>query len=281
MQKWWHSGEHQNRLERYVWNGFGLVLLVPVLLFSFLLGLVLLRGLRSADWQYVFSLNEGLLSMTLVSTGMTLLALCIAFPFALASAVYLSEYSLPGIRRGFLVFIIDMLASVPSVLYGMFGLLVFGRVLGLGQSILSGSCTLALMILPVLIRSSERALREIDDNLREALRALGGSDFQVLFWVVLPAAVPAVLAAVLRSAARMFGSAAPVLLTVGISLPSGLPDIMQSGRSLPAHLYYSALSALSGFDFARVYTAAAVLVIIVFVLHLCAFAVQRWRRASW
>lgn len=186
--------------------------------------------------------NSSLFPMIMVSLLVIFLTLLLAFPMGIATAVYLAEYRRESRLRRQVRILVDTLTGIPSILYGLVGLLVFSRMLGWGQSLLAGGATMALMILPVIIRETEDTLADLPRGMRSGAFALGANRLQVLWYVVLPQAVPGMLAAGLRAVARVAGETAPVLLTVGAAqnLPRGILD---SGRTLSVHLYYSAQEA--------------------------------------
>jgi len=216
--------------------------------------IVLFPGLRS------------LLPM-IVSTAWTIVvSLAIALPVGIMTAVYLREYASKSRVSRFLGLAIDTLAGIPSIIYGLFGLLLFCRVLSLGQSIIAGGLTLSIMILPVIIRTTEEALKTVPDSFREGSLSLGATKFQTIIHAVLPPSLPGILTAAILAAGRVVGESAPVLFTVGIA--RNLPKtIFEPGRTLTIHLYYLTKEAIHPDDFAQAFTAAAVLIILILVIN--------------
>jgi phosphate transport system permease protein len=150
--------------------------------------------------------------------------------------------------------------------YGLFGLLLFVRIFNLGQSIAAGGFTLSIMILPVIIRTTEEALKTVPNSFREGSLSLGATKFQTILYAVLPPALPGILTAAILATGRVVGESAPVLLTVGIALH--LPrTIFEPGRTLTIHLYYLTKEAINPDDFALAFTAAAVLIILILIIN--------------
>jgi len=209
---------------------------------------------------------RGILPMIVTTLYVVLVSIVIALPVGIATAIYLNEYS--GGTRGvkILRLAIDTLAGIPSIIYGLFGLLVFSRMAGFGQSIIAGGLTLSVMILPVIIRTTEESLKSIPGSVREGSLALGATKFQTIICVVLPPSLPGIVTALILAVGRVIGESAPVLLTVGVtrSLPVSIFD---SGRTLTIHLYELTKEALNQDDFGIAFATAAVLVILVVLIN--------------
>lgn len=230
---------------------------------------VVSNGLGSISLQFIFSSARGVgvFPMIVTTFYIVLTSLAIALPIGIITAVYLSEYSdKPRVVR-FIRTAIETLAGVPSILYGLFGLLIFARFFGFGQSIIAGGLTLSIMILPVIIRTTEESLQTVPQAFREGSLALGTTQWQTVYRVVLPSALPGILTATILGIGRVVGEAAPVLLTVGIA--QNLPrSIFDSGRTLTIHLYYLTKEALNPDDFQIAFATAAVLVIFVLIVNI-------------
>jgi phosphate transport system permease protein len=203
----------------------------------------------------------------IVSTAWTVVvSLIIALPVGVMTAVYLREYAAKSSLSRFLGLAIDTLAGIPSIIYGLFGLLFFCRFMNLGQSIIAGGLTLSIMILPVIIRTTEEALKTVPVSFREGSLSLGATKFQTILHVVLPPALPGILTAAILAVGRVVGESAPVLLTVGLA--RNLPKtIFEPGRTLTIHLYYLTKEAIEADDFAQAFTAAAVLIVVVLLIN--------------
>jgi phosphate transport system permease protein len=182
------------------------------------------------------------------------------------TAIFLNEYSRNTRLIRLLRLAIETLAGIPSILYGLFGLLMFCRVLKLGQSIIAGAMTLSIMILPVIIRTTEEALKSIPDSFREGSLSLGATKLQTILHVIVPEALPGIITAVILAIGRVVGESAPVLLTVGITV--NIPrSIFESGRTLTIHLYYLTKEAMGPEDFGIAFATAAVLIILVVIIN--------------
>ena len=218
------------------------------------------------NWTFLSSAETGILPMIVTTVYLVIVSIAVALPIGLATAIFLNEYSgnSPIIRIMRLA--IETLAGIPSIIYGLFGLIVFCRILGFGQSIVAGAFTLSIMILPVIIRTTEESLKSIPDSFREGSLALGATKLQTIFHVILPSALPGILTSVILAIGRVIGESAPVLLTVGLS--KNLPrSIFESGRTLTIHLYYLTTEAVRPEDFGIAFATASVLVILVVVIN--------------
>jgi len=213
-----------------------------------------------------FASKSGILPAIVGSVWIILLTAVIAIPIAIAAAVYLEEYA-PRSRLTSLIKInIANLAGIPSIVYGILGLTVFVRTLGFGRSILSGALTMALLILPVIIVSSQEAIRAIPDSLRHGAYALGATKWQTIRRVVLPSALPGILTGIILAISRALGESAPLLLVGAFSYVSALPSgPMDSFIALPIQIY--TWMSKPNADFKDV-TAAAILVLIALLLTL-------------
>jgi len=223
------------------------------------------------NWTFLTSTDPktGILPMIVTTLYVVLVSIAIALPVGLATAIFLNEYSGNSSFIRILRLAVETLAGIPSIIYGLFGLLVFCRILNFGQSIISGSLTLSIMILPVIIRTTEESLKSIPDSFREGSLALGATKYQTTLFVVLPSALPGILTSVILAIGRVIGESAPVLLTVGLSV--NLPrSIFESGRTLTIHLFYLTNEAVQPDDFSRAFAAASVLVILVVIINTAA-----------
>lgn len=203
----------------------------------------------------------------------TFLALLIAVPLGVFSAVYLVEYAKKGNRFVSLVRITaETLSGIPSIVYGLFGYLLFVTTLNFGYSLLSGALTLSIMILPVTMRTTEEALLGVPDAYREGSFGLGAGKLRTVFHVVLPSAVPGILAGVILATGRIVGETAALIFTTGTV--AQIPDsVMGSGRTLAVHLY-----ALwnEGLNTDKAYATAVVLLVIVAAINtLSAFVAKK------
>jgi phosphate transport system permease protein len=249
---------------------YGLMILASVIVGAALIGIIAYIFIQSAGrvkLSVIFGpISESLLPMIVSTIWSVVVSLAIALPVGIMTAVYLHEYALESrISRG-LGLAIDTLAGIPSIIYGLFGLLFFCRFLHLGQSIIAGGFTLSIMILPVIIRTTEETLKTVPNSFREGSLSLGATKIQTITHVVLPPSLPGILTAAILAAGRVVGESAPVLLTVGLA--RNLPKtIFEPGRTLTIHLYYLTKEAISPEDFAQAFAAAAVLIILILIIN--------------
>ena len=205
-----------------------------------------------------------------------LVTLCgaIAVPTAIAAAIYLEEYARPTRLTRLVAANIDTLAGVPSVVYGLVGLLLFARTLALGRSLLSGAATLALLVLPLIVVTTREALRQVPERLRESAFALGATKLECVRYVVLPVALPHIATGVVLALSRALGEAAPLLALTGIAFVAFVPGTLMSPiTALPLQLFQWLSRPESAF---AANTAAAVLTLLFLVFLLNAAAI--WLR---
>ena len=247
-----------------VWLAAG----VNILSLISLIGYILAQGIPYLSWE-LFALeyttqNVSLFPALVDTLLMVAVALSLAAPIGIGTAIYFVEYAKKGNK---FVSIMDMttdtLAGIPSVVYGLFGLLFFVIYLQMGYSLLAGACTVAIMILPVIIRTTEEALQAVPISYREGSYALGANKLRTVLVVVLPAAVPGILAGIILSIGRIMGETAALVYTAGTvaQLPE---DLFSSGRSLAVHLY---VLASEGLFMEQAFATAVVLVIITVIIN--------------
>lgn len=242
--------------------------LITFMVLSFLLGYILWQGLPNIETG-LFALqynseNVSLFPALVDTVLMVVMALAIATPLGIFAAVYLVEYASRGNRLVSLVRVTaDTLAGIPSIVYGLFGMLFFVTYLKWGYSLLAGACTVAIMILPLIMRTTEEALKAIPDSYREGSYGLGAGKLRTVFAVVLPSAVPGILAGVILSIGRIVGETAALIYTAGTV--AALPDgVLSSGRTLAVHMY---VLASEGLYMKQAYATAVILVLIVIAIN--------------
>lgn len=246
----------------------GLSALITVLTLVFIIGYILIKGIPNLTLDlFQPEYNSENISMfpSIVNTVcMTALSLLIAGPLGILAAVYLVEYAQ---KRNKLVSVIritaETLTGIPSIVYGLFGMLFFVTTLKWGFSMLAGAFTLAIMVLPVIMRTTEEALLSVPDMYREASFGLGAGKLRTIFVVILPSAVPGILSGVILSIGRIVGETAALMYTAGTvaELPS---SVMSSTRTLSVHMY--ALSN-EGLYTDQAYATAVVLLLIVLLIN--------------
>ena len=212
----------------------------------------------------------GIFSTIVGTVALTLLAVLIASPLGVGSAIYLTEYTRETWVTRVIRFGSECLAGIPSIIFGLFGFILFVAKLGLGWSLLSGGLTLAFMILPTIIRTSEEAIRSVPQTYREVSFSLGGTKWQTVTRVVLPSALPGIATGVILGIGRSIGETAAVIFTAGSSLH--LPtSLFSSSRTMSVHFY---ILAREGISMANAYGTAAILMIVILAINLAAYGLM-------
>lgn len=238
------------------------------------------RGFTSFSWKFLttapmgITMSGGVKPMIVSSVYLTILTLLVAVPLGVGGGIYLAEYAGRSRFVESIRFAIDLLSSVPSIVFGLFGLVFFVQLLGLKYSMLAGALTLTLMVLPIILKISEESLRAVPDSYREASLALGATKEQTIFRVVLPSAIAGILTGAILSAGRAFGETAAVLYTAGMAPQSPILPL-EGGRTLSVHLY---LLATTG-NLEEAFRVAVVLLVIILVFNLTSnWIMNRYRR---
>ena len=214
-------------------------------------------------WTYT-SDNVSLTPALINTLSMTALSLLFAVPAGIGAAVYLSEYARRGNRLVSVVRITaETLSGIPSIVYGLFGSLFFVRALGLGKSLVSGALTLSIMILPLIMRTTEEALLSVPDSYREGSFGLGAGRLRTVFRIVLPSAVPGIVAGVILGIGRIVGESAALIFTAG-TVAEVATSLGDSARTLSVHMY--ALSC-EGLHIDQTYATAVVLLVLVIAIN--------------
>lgn len=233
-----------------------------------IVGFVFQKGIGGISLSYLtsdYSANGegGILPMIITTLYTVVLSLIIATPIGILSAIYLQEYAKKGKIVNAIRFATESLAGIPSIIYGLFGGIFFVVTLGMGYSIVSGALTVSIIILPVIIRTTEESLKTVPKGYKEASLALGATKFQTLYKVILPSAIPGILSGVILSVGRIIGESAAILLTAGTvaQIPEG---IFSSARTLTVHAYL--LTKEKG-DIAGACSLGIVLIVIVLLLN--------------
>lgn len=235
---------------------------------AFLLLYILWQGLPNIT-PSLFALeyntqNVSLFPALVDTIIMVVMALAMATPLGIFAAIYLVEYAKRGNKMVNIVRVTaDTLSGIPSIVYGLFGMLFFVTYLKMGYSLLAGSCTVAIMVLPLIMRTTEEALKSIPDSYREGSYGLGAGKLRTVFSIVLPSAIPGILAGIILSIGRIVGETAALIYTSGTvaALPT---NILSSGRTLAVHMY---VLASEGLFMQQAYATAVVLVIIVICIN--------------
>ncbi len=235
---------------------------------------VISNGIGHINWTFLSSgysrtgATSGIWPMIVSTVYMVLLSLAIAAPIGIMAAIYLTEYAKPGSKIVKVIrFATESLAGIPSIIYGMFGLTLFVSKFQLGFSILAGALTLSILILPVIIRTTEEALMCVPNTYREGSYALGASRIYTIWRVILPSSLPGIITAIILCIGRIIGESAPVFLTAG--MVARIPNsVFDSGRTLTVHLYKLTQELFSINEWNQAYATATVLVLVVLGLNI-------------
>ena len=246
--------------------------LFVIAILMFIIIYLLIKGLPAINWRFLTEIpkdmgREGGISSVIVGTLLvTLVAIIIAMPFGIGTAFYLAEYTRENIVTKIIRFSAESLAGIPSIVYGLFGFIFFVIYLGLGWSVLSGGLTLAFMILPTIIRTSEEAIKTVPQSLRETSYSLGGTKWQTISKIVFPSALRGISNGVILSVGRCVAETAAVALTVGSALRMPT-SIFSSTRTMAYHFYMLASDEIS---MEHAYGTAALLIILIFFINVVA-----------
>jgi phosphate transport system permease protein len=251
----------------------GAATLLTLVVLVFIIAFVLKKGLPVVTWTFLSSAPEdmgragGIFPMIVGSLLLPLLALALALPLGVGSAVYLCEYTRETRLTRVIRFGTDCLAGIPSIIFGLFGLVFFVGILHMGWSLLAGGLTLAIMILPTIIRTSEEALRSVPNAYREVSCSMGATRWETVRRVVLPNALPGIVTGVMLGLGRCISETAAVIFTAGTvaSMPTSAFD---SVRTMAVHFY---ILAREGLSTENAYGTAAVLVLTVLLVNLTAY----------
>ncbi|MEI8122884.1 MAG: phosphate ABC transporter permease PstA [bacterium] len=251
-------------------TAFTVVVLVFIIVF------VLSKGLPGINSEFLFSAPKdmgraGGIFPTLVGTVLLpLLAIAIALPLGVGTAVYLTEYTRETRLTRVLRFGTDCLAGIPSIIFGLFGFIFFVVMLKMGWCLLSGGLTLAIMVLPTIIRTSEEAIRAVPNSYREVSFSLGATRWETVLKVVLPNALPGIVTGVMLGIGRSIGETAAVIFTAGSALRMPV-SAFDSVRTMSVHFYILAREGISN---EKAYATAAVLIISVLLVNLAAYGMM-------
>jgi len=243
----------------------------------FIVVYVLVHGLPRLTWTFLsegprsMGREGGILPMIVGTAWVAGLAVVIAAPIGVATAVFLTEYTRETRLTAIIRFGADCLAGIPSIIFGLFGFVFFVITLGMGLSVISGALTLAMMVLPTIIRTSEEAIRAVPRSYREVSFGLGSTRWQMVTWVVLRCALPGIATGVVLSVGRSVSETAAVMLTAGSAL--GMPhSIFESSRTLALHFY---ILSREGISMANAYGTAATLIIVILAINIAAYWLMR------
>lgn len=242
-----------------------------------IIGYVFVKGIGQVNWSFLTSVTSvlygtvGIAGNILNTLYIIVITMVIAAPIGIGSAIYLNEYAKPGKLVTIIEFATETLSGIPSIIFGLFGMMFFVQTLNMGYSILAGSLTLILMVLPLITRNTQEALKTVPDSYRVGAIGLGSGKWHMIRTILLPSALPGIITGVILAVGRIVGESAALLFTAGSAkilpkvLSGYLGKIMQSGGTLTVQLY---LSATSESDFDTAFGIAVVILILVFLINL-------------
>lgn len=248
----------------------GLCTAITLLALVGIVGIILVRGIPHINWTFLSTLyqpglgQEGILPMIVSTLMLVAVTLLIAVPVGVLAAIYLNEYAKRGRMLQVIRFATESLAGIPSILYGLFGFAMFVVFFQLRFSILSGALTLAIMVLPIVVRTTEQALSTVPDSYREGSYALGAGKLYTIIHVVLPNAIGGILTSVILAVGRIVGETAALVYTMGSSVQMPTSGLASSGRTLSVHLFFM---AKEGTNAQQSFAVATVLLLVVAVIN--------------
>lgn len=274
----------KQRGQKLMFAAFRLLSYSVALLLFFILGFILVKGVGVINWDFLTQsptdgMTKGGIWPAIVGTFWLMVGSALfAFPVGVMSGIYMNEYAPKGKLVAFIRMMTNNLAGIPSIVFGLFGMAFFVNYLSFGDSILAGSLTLGLLALPIVIRTTEEAFKDISDSYREGSMALGATKAQTIWNVLLPMAMPRVITGLILSLGRVSGETAPILFTCAAYFLPKLPASMfDQCMALPYHLY---VVATSGTDIEAqlpiAYGTAFVLIMLVLIMNLAANAIRKY-----
>lgn len=266
-QKRTRIGDNILKVLIYLAAGVAIALLVGIM------GYVFVRGLPQVSWQLLSTVQSslkgtfGILGNIINTIYIIVITLIIAAPIGIGSAIYLNEYAKPGKMVRTIEFTTEILSGIPSIIFGLFGMVFFGMTLKLGYSVLTGSFTLTLMVLPLITRNTQEALKTVPDSYRSGALGIGATKWYMIRTILMPSAAPGILTGVILSIGRIVGESAALLFTAGsgFQLPKNLfGKLFESSGTLTIQLYLSMQKA----KYDQAFGIAVVLLIIVLGINL-------------
>ena len=276
--------QRKRTLQRLMFGCFRLLSYSVALLLFFILGFIIVKGAGVINWEFrTESPKDGMTSggifPAIVGTFYLMIgSAVISFPLGVMSGIYMNEYAPQGKMVRFIRMMTNNLAGIPSIVFGLFGMAFFVNYLSFGDSILAGSFTLGLLSMPIVIRTTEEAFKDIPNSYREGSLALGATKVQTIWKVLLPMAMPRIITGLILSLGRVSGETAPILFTCAAYFLPRLPEsIFDQCMALPYHLY---VVATSGTDIEAqmpiAYGTAFVLILIVLFMNLLANGIRKY-----
>ncbi len=263
--------------EKAARTGLWALTLITVAVLVFIIVFILSRGLPVLSLEFLtknpvdMGKAGGILSTVVGTVALTVLAILIAAPLGVGTAIYLTEYTWGGPLTRVIRFGAECLAGIPSIIFGLFGFILFVTKLKFGWSILSGGLTLAFMLLPTIIRTSEEAIKSVPPAYRLVSFSLGSTKWQTVTRIVLPSALPGITTGIMLSVGRSLGETAVLLFTAGAALRTPV-SVFDSGRTMAVHFY---ILAREGLSMPNAYGTAAVLVISILLINIVAYTLMQ------
>jgi phosphate transport system permease protein len=266
------------RMLIYICAAFSVFLVIGIIIY------VLMKGLSAVNWSFLTSVTSVLkgtvgIAGNIVNTILNIfISMVIATPIGVGSAIYLNEYAKPGKVVTLIEYATETLSGIPSIIFGLFGMMFFGEKLGLGYSLLTGSLTLIIMVLPLITRNTQEALKTVPNTYRNGAIGLGSGKWHMIRTIIIPSAMPGIITGAILAIGRIVGESAALLFTAGSAklLPKGIDGLFdkpfQSGGTLTIQMY---LSATSEGDFETAFGIAVVLLIIVLGINLTTKALTK------
>lgn len=251
-----------------IWTAAVLVIVILLAIILF----ILIKGLPVIDWQFLTQIprnmgRDGGISSSIVGTLLvTAVAVLVATPFGVGTAFYLTEYTRETRMTRIIRFSAESLSGIPSIVFGLFGFIFFVMYLGMGWSILSGGLTMAVMILPTIIRTSEEAIRTVPAPYRDVSFSLGGTKWQTITRSVFPSALPGIAIGIILSIGRCVAETAAVILTAGSALRMPI-SLFSPARTMAVHFY---IMAREGISIEKAYGTAALLILLILLINVVA-----------
>jgi len=276
----------KNRLKDQLFKIWGIACtLIGLLLLSIFIGDILIDGIRRIDWEFITNLpsrkaeKSGIHTALMGSIWILLLTTTIAFPVGVAAGVYLEEYSKKNRFSAILEINISNLAGVPSIIYGLLGLEVFVRIMGLGASVLAGSLTLSLLILPIIIVATREAIKAVPKSIRDASYALGASKWQTIWNQVLPASGGGILTGVILALSRAVGETAPLIVVGALAyVPFAPTNPLDEFSVLPIQIFNWISRPQHGF-IENAAAAIIILLLITFIMNgIAVYFRNKWQK---
>lgn len=270
--------------EKVMFGIFKLFSVAIVLVLFVILGFLIIKGLGVISWDFLTQapsdgMTKGGIFPAIVGTFYLMIGSSLfAFPIGIMSGIYMNEYAKGGALVKFIRVMTNNLSGIPSIVFGLFGMALFVSYLDFGDSIIAGSLTLGLLSLPIVIRTTEEALKDIPDTYREGSLALGATKIQTIWHVILPMAMPRVITGLILSLGRVSGETAPILFTCAAYFLPNLPtSIFDQCMALPYHLY---VVSTSGTDIEAqqpiAYGTALVLIVLVLIVNILATTLRHY-----